>query len=312
MKTMYVLLLSVCLVSCQNEQAHSSFVGYIEGSWHYVSALQSGQIEASFKTVGDSVKKGETLFEFDKEQQKARLEKASNEVLKAQAQADDAKSGARAEKIKSLKARLAQAQALFKESQQKRSRLLPLIKNGSVPKSRKDQVDANYQVAKASVVAAQEALSIARLGAREQAQAAANSAVLIAQANKKEALWQLSQRTIKAQTNASVEAVFHYTGEFVVAGEPLLAILPQGDLKARFFVPQASLIRLKKGQTVYINADGLERPVPAEISFIARRAEFTPPVIYSKSVREKLVFMVEARLSNQSDLKIGLPVDVSL
>ena len=36
-----------------------------------------------------------------------------------------------------------------------------------------------------------------------------------------------------------------------------------------------------------------ERP-DREVSFIARTAEFTPPVIYSLEERNKLVFMVEA------------------
>ena len=47
------------------------------------------------------------------------------------------------------------------------------------------------------------------------------------------------------------------------------------------------------------------------VSFIARAAEFTPPVIYSLEQRDKLVFMVEARPDNPDGLRVGQPVSVA-
>jgi HlyD family secretion protein len=48
------------------------------------------------------------------------------------------------------------------------------------------------------------------------------------------------------------------------------------------------------------------------VSFIARAAEYTPPVIYSLEERNKLVFMVEARAEKQDGLRVGQPVSVAL
>jgi HlyD family secretion protein len=50
------------------------------------------------------------------------------------------------------------------------------------------------------------------------------------------------------------------------------------------------------------------------VSFVAPQAEFTPPVIYSKDSRAKLVFLVEARpaVQDASKLHPGMPVDVKL
>jgi HlyD family secretion protein len=52
--------------------------------------------------------------------------------------------------------------------------------------------------------------------------------------------------------------------------------------------------------------------VNAKVSFMARAAEYTPPVIYSLEERNKLVFMVEARTDTPEGLRVGQPVQVSL
>ncbi|HXH03979.1 MAG TPA: secretion protein HlyD, partial [Candidatus Competibacteraceae bacterium] len=54
--------------------------------------------------------------------------------------------------------------------------------------------------------------------------------------------------------------------------------------------------------------------IPATISFIAPQAELTPPVIYSRDNRRRLVFLVEARPTAADALRLqpGQPVDVEL
>ena len=54
------------------------------------------------------------------------------------------------------------------------------------------------------------------------------------------------------------------------------------------------------------------KPVSAKVSFMARAAEYTPPVIYSLEERNKLVFMVEARTDTPEGLRVGQPVQVAL
>jgi HlyD family secretion protein len=91
-----------------------------------------------------------------------------------------------------------------------------------------------------------------------------------------------------------------------------VALLPPGNLKIRFFAPQAILPELKYGDTVGISCDGCEKNLTAQISFIARSAEFTPPVIYSTEERAKLVFLIEARPDHPEKLRVGQPVTVAL
>jgi HlyD family secretion protein len=65
---------------------------------------------------------------------------------------------------------------------------------------------------------------------------------------------------------------------------------------------------------VEAGCDGCATPIRAAIDFIAPQAEYTPPVIYSRGSREKLVFRVEAApaLEQAATLRPGLPVDVRL
>jgi HlyD family secretion protein len=92
----------------------------------------------------------------------------------------------------------------------------------------------------------------------------------------------------------------------------VVSLLPPGNIKVRFFVPEAVLPRIALGEAVAIRCDGCAGDVPARISFISRSSEFTPPVIYSQEERSKLVFLVEARTERPDTLRVGQPVSVAL
>ena len=85
-----------------------------------------------------------------------------------------------------------------------------------------------------------------------------------------------------------------------------------GNIKVRFFVPEAVLPKIALGDAVMIRCDGCAENIPARISFISRTSEFTPPVIYSQEERSKLVFLVEARTERTDSLRVGQPVSVVL
>jgi HlyD family secretion protein len=61
-----------------------------------------------------------------------------------------------------------------------------------------------------------------------------------------------------------------------------------------------------------IGCDSCASGLTATVSFIAPQPEYTPPVIYSESTREKLVYLIEAHPTPDQavQLKPGQPVDV--
>jgi HlyD family secretion protein len=80
----------------------------------------------------------------------------------------------------------------------------------------------------------------------------------------------------------------------------------------RFFVEQGRLGAVRIGQKLAVSCDGCAASVGAEVSFISPQAEFTPPVIYSRQERAKLVFLIEARPAPDDAAKLhpGQPVEV--
>jgi HlyD family secretion protein len=128
------------------------------------------------------------------------------------------------------------------------------------------------------------------------------------------ARWSFDQKQQFAPTNSFVHDTLFRLGEWVAAGNPVVELLPPANIKVRFFVPQAALPRIKPGQTVSVTFDGGQHAYSATVNYISTQAEFTPPVIYSRENRAKLVFMIEAKFppADAADLRPGQPVDVKL
>jgi HlyD family secretion protein len=101
-------------------------------------------------------------------------------------------------------------------------------------------------------------------------------------------------------------------GEWVAAGKPVVALLPPQNIKVRAFVPETRVGSIHYGDEVRVAVDGVRDPFIGKISYISPHAEYTPPVIYSRESRDKLVFMVEAVFDPATAAKLhpGQPVDV--
>jgi HlyD family secretion protein len=140
----------------------------------------------------------------------------------------------------------------------------------------------------------------------------AEAALRTAQARLNSAQTRLARRKVFSPVAGTVEQVYYRVGELVPAGRPVVALLPPGNIKLRFFVNEAVLPKLKLGDTVNVSCDGCDSGLTAKISFIARTSEFTPPVIYSLEERSKLVFLIEARPARPERLRVGQPVSVAL
>ncbi|HYM34283.1 MAG TPA: HlyD family efflux transporter periplasmic adaptor subunit, partial [Steroidobacteraceae bacterium] len=94
---------------------------------------------------------------------------------------------------------------------------------------------------------------------------------------------------------------------------PVVVLLPPGNVKARVYVSQTQLGRFQLGGPGEIRIDGREQPIDGKISFISPTLEFTPPVVYSREMRDKFVSLVEIIFasSDAATLHPGQPVDVS-
>jgi HlyD family secretion protein len=176
-----------------------------------------------------------------------------------------------------------------------------------------DDAKARRDTAEASAEAVERELIVAKLPARPEEIAAAERNVAAEEATLAQARIQLERRRLTAPAGGRVEETFYEVGERVNAGQPVVSLLPDANLKVRFFLPEEKLAAIRIGDTVAVSCDGCEDGLTAAVDRIATEAEFTPPVLYSKDSRSKLVFRIEAKpLGAAEALKPGQPVDVTL
>src|SRR6185503_12984326 len=122
------------------------------------------------------------------------------------------------------------------------------------------------------------------------------------------------QKSVKSPVAGLVQDTYFVDGEWVSANQPVVSLLPPQNIKVRFFVEERRLGSLRTGQAVSVACDGCPAPIAAQVSFISPQAEFTPPVIYSRQERAKLVFLIEARPAASDAVKLhpGQPMEVTL
>ena len=171
---------------------------------------------------------------------------------------------------------------------------------------------ANSQRDKAALEEVRRQITVARMASHDDDIAAAKQSLAAAVARRDAAATRLARRKLAAPAEGTVQQVYYRPGEMVPASRPVVSILPPHNIKLRFFVAQALLPKIAPGDAVTVTCDGCRQGITAKVSFIARQAEFTPPVIYSLEERNKLVFMVEARPDAPDGLRVGQPVQVAL
>jgi len=310
---LFALATGLFLTGCSDNSDHE-FQGYIEGEYVYVAPPLGGAITNLAVARGDTVKAGQLLFALERESEASAVRQAEKNLAQAQSQLDDLTKGKRPTEIASLEAQLQQAQANLKLAGDQLTRREQLGGASVISAEELDQARAQRDADQAQVNQLAADLATAKLGGREDTVYAAQAAVEAQQAALDKSKWSFDQKQQFAQAEAKVHDTLYRQGEWVAAGNPVVVLLPPENLKVRFFVPQEVLPKIKTGETVIVSFDGAPKNYSAMVNYISTQAEFTPPVIYNRENRAKLVFMIEAKFTpaDAADVRPGQPVDVKL
>ncbi|MEO1768002.1 HlyD family secretion protein [Thiobacter aerophilum] len=308
-----LVLCLLALTAC-GRAGPASYQGYAEGEFVRVAAPFAGELAVLAVGRGDTVAAGDLLFQLEQENEAAALRETKQRLAAAEARLANLRKGRRPEEVEALTAQRTQVQAALRLSETRLIREAGLANKGFVAADRLDQLRAARDADRARLNEIEAQLRLARQGARSDEIRAAAAEVAAARAAVAQAQWRLDQKSVRTPVAGRVHDTYYVTGEWVNAGSPVVALLPPANLKVRFFVPEAIVGTLKPGQRVSLHCDGCGKPFPAHISYISPQAEYTPPVIYSKENRSKLVFLVEARpeTTDAEKLHPGQPVDVVL
>jgi HlyD family secretion protein len=272
--------------------------GYLEGEFVYVAAPLGGQLETLSVQKGAQVAAGAPLFTLERSAELAAQHQAAARLA-------DLGKGQRPTELAALQAHLDQARATAELSSRELAREEKLFADNTFTANELDRARLTHEanLRAADQLAAE--LETARLGSRPDVIEAAQAA--LAQAD-----WSVAQKSQFSPCAGLVFDTLYRTGEFVAAGNPVVALLPPENIKVRFFVPEAAFAALRAGATVHVTVAG-GSPLDARISYLSPQPEYTPPVLYNRDNREKLVFMVEAVFSaaDARNLHPGQPVDVA-
>ncbi|CUI06919.1 HlyD family secretion protein [Massilia antarctica] len=305
------LPLTLC-VACAPAR-DDAFPGYAEGDYVRLSAPLAGTLTGVHLRRGDQVKAGAPAYVLEQASETAARQEAQSRVGRAEALLADLRKGARSDEVAALQAALREAEAALALAQANLERERKLVADKFISRARLDQSAAALAADRARVEQARARLRLAGTSARSDQVAAAEKEVEAARALLAQAQWKVDQKAQATPVAGMVSDVAYRAGEWVPAGAAIVTLLPPANIKARFFIPETQLGKIRMGQGAIIACDGCAQPVKARITFVSPEAEYTSPLIYSKENRASLVFMVEATPEpGQAPLHPGQPLTVRM
>jgi HlyD family secretion protein len=301
------------LSACSKEES-DLLQGYAEGEFVYVASPYAGAVQKLSVQRGDRVTAGAPLFELDPEPERTTRAEAERRLLQARANLKDAKKGRRPTEMDSLVAQLEQSKAAAGYSERELARQEQLTRTGATSKEDVDRARSLHDQNKQRVAQLEADLKTARLGLRSDQVDAAEAEVRAREAALTRAEWDLAQKRQSAPKAGLISDTLYREGEWVAAGRPVVVLLPPENIKVRAFIPETRVGSIRVGQAAKVIVDGVRDPLAGKVSFISPQAEFTPPVIYSRESRSKLVFMIELVFDPKvgQALHPGQPVDVQI
>ena len=272
----------------------------------------AGRVVARPVAEGDAVTAGQLIAQLDDSEQKEQLAVRRAELGVATAALDELEAGSRPEEIaaveatwRSVEAERERAGLDFQRSQE--------LRGGDVIAQRDfEAAQAQYRVAEARAVEANERLKLARLGPREETIRQGRARVEQARAAVALAETQLDNTRLVSPLTGVVLSHNIEVGEFVSPGTPVVTVADTVHLWVRAYVNQTDLGRIKLGGKAAVRTDTFpDKTYEGRIGFIATEAEFTPKTVQTTKERTRLVFRVKVYVDNSDgELKAGMPADV--
>jgi multidrug resistance efflux pump len=255
------------------------------------------------------------------------------------AKLEELRNGPRPQEIDEARAQVELAEAQLELAELELQRLQKLVESDVVSREDVDRATTEQQVAlsrrtavqarlalllegtrpeavraaEANLAQADEALKLKENGYRSEDIRQAQAAVQSAEATLAAIGRRLSELTIRATVDGTVEAIELQPGDLVAANAPVISLLDPSRLWVRAYVPESHL-QLSLGQELSLAVNSYPGELfRGHVSFIAREAEFTPSNVQTPEERAKQVFRIRVELDEGLDrLRPGMSADVYL
>lgn len=261
--------------------------GRLEATEVQVATKYPGRLAEVLVSEGDAVLAGQLLARIDTRTLEAQRTQAQSEVLRAR------------ENVAAAEATVHLRESERRLAQQDLKRFRELYARGHASGQQIDQQQARFDTASAALEAAKAQV--------QAAQAVIGSAeAMVAQLTS-----EIDDSSLRAPLNAVVQLRLAEPGEVLGAGGRVFLLIDPTDQYMNVYLPSAVAGRLATGDQARLVLDALpEQPLPAQVAFVAAKAQFTPKEVETRDERQKLVFRVKLRLTDPAAVpqaKPGMP-----
>ncbi|WP_435927118.1 HlyD family secretion protein [Dryocola sp. BD613] len=309
-----LILISALSTGGCDSAATGLYSGYSQGDFIYISSSDTEKIERLLVKKGERVIAGQALVEMEKFTAANARQRAEKNYQAEKALLANLESGYRPQELDIIRSQLERARSAANRAQRQLERYRKLYATRVVSAAEWENINDEHAQKSAQVKELTYQLQARQLPARQEEINNQASRVAAAKLQWDQAEWNFQQSTLVAPQDAQVYDILYRRGERPLGGKPIISLLPDDNIKIRFFVPESQLGTLRVGMKALLSCDNCSENILAVINYISPKAEYTPPVIYSTRRREKLLFMVEAvpAVAQAGLIKIGQPFNVEL
>ena len=292
--------------------------GRIEAVEIDIAARTAGRIREILVNEGDFVRAGQVLAKMDTAVLEAQLREAEAQLQRALIGIETAQSlvTQREAERQAAEAFIAQRKAELDAAQKRLARTRELASKNAASEAQLDDDRAAAAAAKAAVGAAeaQAAAAQAAIGRARSDVIAAEASVEAARATLQRIQADIDDSVLKSPRDGRVQYRVAQPGEVLSPGGVVLNMVDLTDVYMTFFLPTEQAGRIALGAEARLVLDAAPQyVVPAEISFVADVAQFTPKTVETQEERQKLMFRIKTRIApdllreHLLQVKTGLP-----
>ncbi len=235
-----------------------------------------GRLESVLAKEGDEVKISQILAQFDTRELHSQLRRARAEVRRTR------------QERRVATAVIAQRESELSLAEKDMRRSAQLYENDSIALEKLERDETAVETARATLTAARAQLSNV------------DAAIEAAIANTELIKTQIDDSVLRSPIRGRVLYRLAEPGEVLPAGGKVLTVLDPTDMYMTLFLPTQDATRVGIGVEARILFDGLtDQVIPAKVSFVAPRAQFTPKEVETRTEREKLAFRIKVKLDSE-------------
>ncbi len=247
--------------------------GRLEATEVDVAAKNAGRIATVTAEEGDLVKQGQVVAQMDMTETEASLRGAKAQAEQAQRSYEQARHV--------VEQRRGELDLAIKELQRDET----LLTKGFATQQKVDQERTSKVTAEAALNAAMSAV------------AAYEAAIRVANGEVDRLTRQVADGTLVAPRSGRVLYRLAEPGEVLSAGGKVLTLLDLSDVYMTVFLPASLAGQLAVGADARLLLEPIPTiAIPANVSFISARAQFTPKQVETQSERDRMMFRAKVRI----------------